>query len=92
MVIYAESKELVKEIHFEGNDFSGLPNVILGNGVMLYGIIDGKEELIYVYYQKKQIKRGELTIEILKNIQNQNKDRNAQELTTLINNFNLVNE
>ena len=96
MTTYAEFITQVYECDFGIKDFSSITKSALGDldgivkGIMFYNIIDGKEELVYVNHRKKEIKRGELTINILKEIQK--KERTQSELVKLVNNFNLINE
>ena len=96
MEIYIESKNGIYRCGLRTNDFSEVSNRILNsmgdwaNEVMFYQIVYEKEELIYVKYGKKIVKRGELTINILKEIQSKN--RAESELAKLVSNFNLINE
>ncbi len=96
MDIYIESKDTLYRCGLETNDFSDVANRILSSiedwttDVMFYQIVYEREELIYVKHEKKIIKRGELTINILKEIQS--KKRSESELAKLVSNFNLINE
>ena len=79
---------------FDG-DFSNLSRQICNNeddirGIMSYKKIDGIEELSDVFYKEKVIRKGELTVEILEEIQNRN--RSNKDLAKLVSDFNLINE